>query len=54
MKMEEWESFVDVMEQRQGQRTIKLKKLDLLACNIGGQFVERVRILSYLCFDDEF
>ena len=53
MKMDEWEGFVDVMEQRRGQRTIKSKKLVLSNYNVGEQFVERVRLFNYLCFGDE-
>ena len=46
MEREQWERLADVIQQRWGQ--IKSKKLDLLACNIGEQFVERVRRFNYL------
>ena len=52
MEEEEWERFIDVIVPRPG--AIKLKELELSYCNIGDQFVKRVRRFNYLCFYDEF
>ena len=46
MKEEEWRSLVDVMEQRPGQRAMKLKWLNLWDCNISDQLVESDQLHS--------
>ena len=52
MEEEEWERFIDVMEQR--REAIKLEKLKFWDCNISDHLVERVRRFNYLWFYDEF